>query len=138
MMNIVGKREAAQEMFNRWFSSIPSELLTRGDYYEDYLFYVKDDSEGDSEDDSEDDCGDGITYGGEPMWSRWFLVEDSYAEDRIRGDMAAVCDLGFTVIEEQENGYLFLGIDGAGYDFYEAHWIPLYDFLGLHWHTEAA
>lgn len=27
-----------------------------------------------------------------------------------------------------------IGIDGAGYDFYEAHWIPLYEARGLHWH----
>lgn len=30
------------------------------------------------------------------------------------------------------------GIDGAGYDFYEAHWEPLYKARGLHWHSEEA
>lgn len=27
-----------------------------------------------------------------------------------------------------------IGIDGAGYDFYEQHWIPLYKERGLKWH----
>ena len=31
---------------------------------------------------------------------------------------------------------LVLGINGAGYDFYDAHWIPLYDALGLQWHEK--
>lgn len=31
-------------------------------------------------------------------------------------------------------GDLYLGINGAGYDFYESHWIPLYQALGYSWH----
>lgn len=31
---------------------------------------------------------------------------------------------GFRIFRSEEFGYFF-GIDGAGYDFYEAHWIPL-------------
>ena len=37
--------------------------------------------------------------------------------------------------ESGEFGYFF-GIDGAGYDFYECHWIPLYKARGLQWHDE--
>ena len=37
--------------------------------------------------------------------------------------------------KHEEFGYFF-GIDGAGYDFYEAHWTPLYKARGLHWHDE--
>ena len=33
------------------------------------------------------------------------------------------------------DGYFF-GIDGAGYSFYEEHWIPLYKARGLQWHKE--
>lgn len=33
-------------------------------------------------------------------------------------------------------GDLYLGIDGAGYDFYESHWIPLYKTLGYSWHLQ--
>lgn len=41
---------------------------------------------------------------------------------------------GFRIFKSEEFGY-FLGIDGAGYDFYEAHWIPLYKERGLRWHN---
>ena len=34
-------------------------------------------------------------------------------------------------------GYIF-GIDGAGYDFYEDHWIPLYKERGIQWHDKEA
>lgn len=31
---------------------------------------------------------------------------------------------------------LYDTIYDATYDFYEAHWIPLYKVRGLHWHKE--
>lgn len=31
---------------------------------------------------------------------------------------------------------IYIGIDGAGYDFYESHWIPLYTVRGLEYHSE--
>lgn len=40
---------------------------------------------------------------------------------------------GFRIYASAEFG-LFFGIDGAGYDFYEKHWIPLYKARGLKWH----
>ena len=70
-----------------------------------------------------------------PMWGtlwsfsdsadNWWLEED----DGIR----KMCECGFRVYEHEEWGYFF-GIDGCGYDFYEAHWIPLYLKRDLHWH----
>ena len=44
---------------------------------------------------------------------------------------------GFRIYESEEFGYFF-GIDGAGYDFYESHWEPLYKARGLHWHDPQA
>ena len=44
-----------------------------------------------------------------------------------------MADCGFRIYEQEDYGYIF-GIDGAGYDFYEAHWIPLYKARGLKWH----
>ncbi len=38
---------------------------------------------------------------------------------------AAVANLGFLVFESEDYGVL-LGIDAAGFDFYEAYWMPLY------------
>ena len=42
-------------------------------------------------------------------------------------------ECGFRIYYSEKYGYFF-GIDGAGYDFYEAHWIPLYKARGLKWH----
>ena len=44
-------------------------------------------------------------------------------------------NLGFRIYYNEDWGYFF-GIDGAGYDFYTEHWIPLYKARGLHWHKE--
>ena len=46
-------------------------------------------------------------------------------------------DCGFRIYQHEEWGYFF-GIDGAGYDFYSEHWIPLYKSRGLQWHDPAA
>lgn len=72
-----------------------------------------------------------------PMWGTlwgfsdptdiWWLEEN--------GGIAIMSKLGFRIYYHEEWGYFF-GIDGAGYDFYEAHWIPLYIARGLHWHKE--
>ena len=74
-----------------------------------------------------------------PMWSvmwsfgdncdDWWLEED----DGIR----IMSECGFRIYEHEEFGYFF-GIDGCGYDFYEAHWLPLYNARGLQWHDELA
>lgn len=58
-------------------------------------------------------------------------LEGRYTESAIQ-EMA---NCGFRVYESEDYGYVF-GIDGAGYNFYEHHWIPLYDARGLHWHVE--
>ena len=42
------------------------------------------------------------------------------------------------VLATEIDGELILGINGGGYDFYEAHWIPLYRELGYGWHNVEA
>ncbi len=67
------------------------------------------------------------------MWSfsdscdNWWLEEN--------GGIQAMSECGFRIYYSEEFGYFF-GIDGAGYSFYEAHWIPLYQARGLHWDDE--
>lgn len=46
-------------------------------------------------------------------------------------------DCGFRIYKSEDYGYFF-GIDGAGYSFYEEHWMPLYKARGLHWHDPQA
>ncbi len=72
-----------------------------------------------------------------PMWGtlwtfdstvdRWWLEE--------RNGLQLMADCGFRIYEQEDYGFVF-GIDGAGYDFYEDHWIPLYRARGLKWHEE--
>ena len=71
-----------------------------------------------------------------PMWGTMWMFGDSADQHWIEdeGNMALMADAGFRIYDANELGYIF-GIDGAGYNFYEAHWIPLYKKRGLKWHT---
>lgn len=67
-----------------------------------------------------------------PMWgTMWAFpyMDQDWAKDHIPD----IVDCGFRVYEQEDYG-LIIGIDGAGYDFYEDHWIPLYKARGLRWH----
>lgn len=83
-------------------------------------------------------CGDSLeleVYDLLPMWgSMWQFgdsADDHWLEDEENVRVMSEC--GFRIYESDEWGYFF-GIDGCGYDFYEAHWIPLYRKRGLQWH----
>ncbi len=74
-----------------------------------------------------------------PMW-RWMWTFDDSADDYWLEELDGIrimSECGFRIYEHEEFGYFF-GIDGCGYDFYEAHWIPLYKARGLQWHDEVA
>ena len=68
-----------------------------------------------------------------PMWGTLWQFDDSCDDWWIENNLDKMAECGFRIYESYEFGYFF-GIDGAGYDFYESHWIPLYDARGLHWH----
>lgn len=72
-----------------------------------------------------------------PMWGTLWAFGDSvdnwWLEEH--GGLQAMADCGFRIYEQEDYEYVF-GIDGAGYDFYADHWIPLYKARGLHWHKE--
>lgn len=72
-----------------------------------------------------------------PMWGTMWTFKDSYDEEFVRENIKAVSDCGFRIYEHEDLG-IILGIDGAGYDFYEAHWIPLYKAFGFRWHNDIA
>ena len=74
--------------------------------------------------------------GGLPMWGTMWSFGESIDDWWVEhGGLKAMADCGFRVYEQEDFGYIF-GIDGAGYDFYELHWIPLYKARGLRWHDE--
>lgn len=74
-------------------------------------------------------------YSALPMWGTLWMFGDSADDWWLEEDdgIKKMSECGFRVYKSEEFGYFF-GIDGAGYDFYEAHWIPLYKARGLKWH----
>ena len=66
-------------------------------------------------------------------WGYLFHPKNVIDEEWIRRNLDKVAECGFLVYNSEETGIL-LGIDGAGYDFYEAYWLPLYRARGLKWH----
>ena len=74
----------------------------------------------------------------EVMWGTLFEAKSSYISDAIlEASDEIITQAGFTIIDlsrenegEFETG-VFLGVNGMGYDFYDAHWIPLYKIFGL-------
>jgi hypothetical protein len=72
-----------------------------------------------------------------PMWDTMWSFDDCTDIDWFEcGDgIRKMSGCGFRIYHHEEWGYFF-GIDGAGYSFYENHWIPLYKARGLRWHDE--
>lgn len=60
-----------------------------------------------------------------PMWGTMWAFKNSCDNDWLSANVEEMASCGFRIYESKDYEYLF-GIDGAGYDFYEAHWIPLY------------
>lgn len=71
-------------------------------------------------------------------WGTLFHPRDMVDEKRIRKDAQGCAEAAGVLIYDSDETGLLLAIDGAGYDFYEAHWVPLYEWLGYHWHEEEA
>ena len=69
------------------------------------------------------------------MWSFGDSADDWWLEEGNGIEIMSEC--GFRIYKSDEFGYFF-GIDGAGYNFYDAHWIPLYKARGLQWHDPVA
>ncbi len=74
----------------------------------------------------------------EIMWGTVFESRDSRMTDLIMEHKEAIInDVGFNIIDmrhsDEDGAYsegVFLGVNGAGYDFYDAHWMPLYRLFG--------
>jgi hypothetical protein len=72
---------------------------------------------------------------GLPMWGTMWTFGSGFDESWAKDNLEVMADCGFKIFESDELG-VFFGINGAGYDFYESHWIPLYKARGLKWHSE--
>lgn len=71
-----------------------------------------------------------------PMWGYMWTFGDSSDEAWAREHLEEVSACGFRIYEDEDDSTLYLGIDGAGYNFYSSHWEPLYKARGLKWHSE--
>lgn len=86
-----------------------------------------------------DECGqkcDTHTEGSDnwpAMWGTLWTFGEAIDEVWARTHADEIGALGFLVYSSDETGIL-LAIDGAGFDFYEAFWVPLYRLRGLEWH----
>lgn len=80
-----------------------------------------------------------VVYDGSlPMWGMMWSFGDSADDYWLEEDdgIRIMSGCGFRIYHSEEYGYFF-GIDGAGYNFYDEHWCPLYLARGLHWHDPA-
>lgn len=69
-------------------------------------------------------------YGFPCGWGTLFHDRDGFLRDHAKEAEGA----GFMVFESEYFEGLILGVDGGGYDFHEAHWLPLYRARGMRWH----
>lgn len=72
-----------------------------------------------------------------PMWGTMWSFGDNADDDWLEEEdgIRKMSECRIRIYHSEEFGYFF-GIDGAGYSFYESHWIPLYKAIGFHWHDD--
>lgn len=109
---------------------------------EDDLYEIKFESDPDNASIISADCFEVLRYEPFPMWgTMWALTDPTDIEwatgEYLGPHLQEIADCGFRIYQSEDFGVL-LGINGAGYDFFEAHWIPLYKARGLKWHNEVA
>jgi len=122
MNNKVTRRDAAQKWVNN-FNAIPTQMIAK--------LWNADPEDWEEVTSSESDD----YYEQLPMWGTMWSFRESFDNDWLENEngIELMTRSGFRIFKSEEFGYFF-GIDGAGYDFYEAHWIPLYNQRGLKWH----
>lgn len=69
-----------------------------------------------------------------PIWSTLWTFGESSDEEFFRDNIKLMSDCGFLVYDSEIFDSLVFGINGAGYSFFDSHWIPLYNARGLKWH----
>ena len=65
-----------------------------------------------------------------PMWNTLFEASGGFLTEEIEGLVDELYEIGIGVIQSKDSLNTMLFIAGAGYDFYEAHWIPMAQLLG--------
>lgn len=62
-----------------------------------------------------------------PMWLTLFEAQDKFLSEKIENDSDGLYKLGIGVITATDWTNACLFIAGAGYDFYDAHFIPMFE-----------
>jgi len=124
--------ENVQKVFPYWFENTLTVEPTDKEVLDNY------NKKSMTEDEFEDAKMEMMDTQREVMWGTLFEAKNKFvAEDIIDNSDAIISDAGFTIIDlsrENEGEYetgVFLGVNGMGYDFFDAHWIPLYKILGV-------
>jgi hypothetical protein len=65
-----------------------------------------------------------------PMWSTLFEAKDNFLSEKLDAMVDELYEIGIGVISSKDSLDTMLFIAGAGYDFYQAHWIPMYQLFG--------
>lgn len=128
------KDEAVHALIDS-FNRIPSWFITDNMNlnYENWTIYEQIEE---WDDEKQDYTVDYTDYGEFPMWG-WVWDPSTWIPyEWMNEHRHELMDIGFTIIENEYEDFWCLGINGAGYDFYEAHWTPLYDLYGFKWHKE--
>lgn len=67
-----------------------------------------------------------------------YSVTEAYVDEEMAGELCVLDTDGdptAVYIYELDDQYI-IGVNGAGWDFYDGVWDRLYDVAGLHWHSE--
>lgn len=135
------KEDCANLMVRDNFSNFDSTLITQDFLPEHWMdhwsFYTTYDRVEDYDPDDEfyDRPGE-LAPTGYPMWNTWFeITGGTLFYNWCDEHQVELAEMGFILIYHDDELW-GLGIDGCGYSFYDAHWIPLYDALEFKWHTE--
>lgn len=141
--------EKAKRLFDNSFNSISFELLKEAVGEDSIIDYIErpsdeiieaeaksnfcDDKEWEklSEDRKEEEI-DSYYFDSEhyPIWGTVFEAKDELLSDKIMRDIDGLYKIGIGVISPTDNANACLFIAGAGYNFYDAHWIPLFEYWG--------
>lgn len=123
------KEECTRCWLTEDWSKVHLDTIQNDEYWFEHWYFRAEADEWEDEDERFDYCD-------APMWSTWFQPDDMCDMQWLDEHQEEVMELGFTCIYDRDGDLWGLGIDGAGFDFYEAFWVPLYELRGFKWHDE--
>jgi len=120
-------RAACRYWIKTCFSAIPTSLLEKayGEWFDDIRILAP----------TPEQCKkDQVVIPKIPVWGWVFVPDNNTDEEWIKEHAKDIWSKCYIVVYETDELGVYLGINGAGYSFYEVHWIPLYKLRGLKWH----